>query len=129
MTTVFHTWAYGRFIEIPENVILVTADVVGLYQSIPHEVGLREALNKRDEKTIPTEELLKMTEFLLKNNYFEFGSKIKQISRTVIGTRFAPPYICIFMSDLETKFLQSQHLEPSVWLQYIDDIFFHLDPW
>ena len=86
MTTVFHTWAYGRFIEIPENVILVTADVVGLYQSIPHEVGLREALNKRDEKTIPTEELLKMAEFVLKNNYFEFGNKIKQqISGTKLG--------------------------------------------
>ena len=38
----------------PENAILVTADVVGLYLSIPHEVGLRalrEALDKRDEKT------------------------------------------------------------------------------
>ena len=46
---------------ILENAILVTADVVGLYPSIPHEVGLTalgKALNKRDEKTIPTEELL-----------------------------------------------------------------------
>ena len=33
-----------------------------------HEVGLRalrEALNKRDEKTIPTEVLLKMADFVL----------------------------------------------------------------
>ena len=116
---------------IPENVILMTTDVVGLYPSIPHEVGLRalrEALNKRDEKTIPTEELLKMAEFVLKNNYFEFGNKIKQqISGTAIGTKFAPPYACIFMSDLETKFLESQHLQPLVWLWYIDDVF--LDPW
>ena len=93
---------------------MVTADVVGLYPSIPHEVGLRalrEALNKRDEKTIPTQELLKMEEFVLKNNYFEFGTKIKQqISGTTIGTKFAPPYECLFMSNLETKFLESQHL-------------------
>ena len=136
-------WSYikdsGDFIKkinnldlIPENAILVTADVVGLYPSIPHEVGLRamrEALNKRDEKTIPTEELLKMAEFVLKNNYFEFGNKIKQqISGTAIGTKFAPPYACIFMSDLETKFLQSQHLQPLVWLQYTDDIF-SSGPW
>ena len=104
--------------------------MVGLYPSIPHEVGLRalrEALNKRDEKIIPTEELLKMAEFVLKNNYFEFGNKIKQqISGTAIGTKFAPPYACIFMSDLETKFLQSQHLQPLVWLRYIDDVFFIL---
>ena len=131
-------WSYikdsGDFIKkinnldlIPENAILVTADVVGLYPSIPHEVGLRalrEALNKRDEKIIPTEELLKMAEFVLKNNYFEFGNKIKQqISGTAIGTKFAPPYAYIFMSDVETKFLESQHLQPLVWLRYIDDIF------
>ena len=28
------------------------------------------------------------------------------------------------MSDLETKFLESQHLQALVWLRYIDDIFF-----
>ena len=80
---------------IPENAILVTADVVGLYPNIPHEVGLRalrEALDKRDEKTIPTEELLKMAVFVLKNNYFEFGNKIKQISGTAIGSKFAPRF-------------------------------------
>ena len=45
--------------SIPENAILVTADLLGLYPSKPHEVSLRalwEALHKRDEKIIPTEE-------------------------------------------------------------------------
>ena len=80
----------NNLVLIPENAILVTADVVSLYPSIPHEVGLRllrEALDKRDEKTIPTEELLKLVEFVFKNNYFELGNKIKQqISGTDIGT-------------------------------------------
>ena len=70
-----------------------SANVVGLYPIIPHEVGLRalrEALDKRDEKTIPREELLKMAEFAFKNNFFEFGNKIeKQISGTAIGTKVA----------------------------------------
>ena len=84
-------WSYikdsGDFIKkinnlgsIPENVIFVTADVVDLYPTIPHDVGVRalgEALNKKEEKAIPTEELLKMAEFVLKNNYFEFGNKTK----------------------------------------------------
>ena len=30
----------GRIGDIPKNTILVTADVVGLYPSIPHKVGL-----------------------------------------------------------------------------------------
>ena len=39
--------------KIPDNTILVTADVVGLYPNIPHNVGLRalkEALDKREQK-------------------------------------------------------------------------------
>ena len=27
------------------------------------------------------------------------------------------------MSDLETKFLEGQHLQPFVWLRYINDVF------
>ena len=62
--------------KMPPNAILVTADVVGLYPSIP--------------------------EFVLKNNYFEFHAKVKkQISQTVIGTKFGPPYKCIFMDKVE----------------------------
>ena len=66
--------------SIPKNAILVTADVVGLYPSIPHEAGLkilREVLDKREQHTIPTSELLRMADFVLKNNYFEFSGQIK----------------------------------------------------
>ena len=114
--------------SIPKNTNFVRTDVVDLYPSLPHEVGLSamgEALEKRDKKTIPMEKLLKMAEFVLKNNYFEFGNKIKkEISRTSIGTKFAAPCACIFMGDFETEFLEGQHLQPLVWLRYIDDIFF-----
>ena len=40
----------------------MTADVVGLYPSIPHEAGLRalkEVLNRREDKKISTEDLKK----------------------------------------------------------------------
>ena len=114
--------------SITENAILVTADVVGLYPSIQHEVdlrALREALDKRDEKAIITEEFLKWAEFVLESNYLEFGDKIKQqIYGTAIGTKFVPPYACIFMSELDSKFLEGQHLQPLIWLRYTDDIFF-----
>ena len=54
-------------INIPNDALLVTADVVGLYPNIPHEVGLsalREALDKRTRKEIPTENRIKMAEFV-----------------------------------------------------------------
>ena len=115
-------------IDIPNDALLVTADVVGLNPSIPHEAGLsvlREALDKRTRKKIPTENLIKMAEFVLKNNIFEFDTEVyQQISGTAIGTKFAPPYACIFMDQLETKFLENQNLKPLVWFHYIDVIFF-----
>ena len=115
-------------IKIPNNALLVTADVVGLYPSIPHESGLnalREALEQRSRKEIPTENLIKMAEFVLKNNFFEFDSKVfQQIAETAIGTKFVPPYACIFMDQLETKFLETPTFKPLVWFRYIDDIFF-----
>ena len=87
--------------SIPEGSLLVTADVVGLYPNIPNELGLealKKALDNQEVKPIPTKDLVNMAEFILKNNYFEFNGECKQqISGTAIGTKFAPPYACIFM--------------------------------
>ena len=115
-------------LRVPKDAFLVTADVVGLYPNIPHEAGLKslkEALDRRREKKISTEDLVKMAEFVLKNNYFEFDRSVyQQVSGTAIATKFAPPYACIFMDRLENSFLETQSLKPLVWLRYIDDIFF-----
>ena len=113
---------------IPDNALLVTADVVGLYPSIPHQAGLstlKEALDKRLLKKIPTDDLIKMAELVLSNNFFEFNSDtFQQISGTAIGTKCAPPHACIYMDQAEQKFLATQIDQPLIWLRYIDDIFF-----
>ena len=47
----------------------MTADVVGLYPSITREAllrALKEVLDKREEKKIYAEDLIKMAEFALK---------------------------------------------------------------
>ena len=69
------------------------------------------------------EELLKMLEYVLKNNCFKFGNKIKQqISKTAISTKFAPPK-CIFSGAI-LKLNLGQYLKSLGWLLYINDIFF-----
>ena len=72
-----------------------------------------------------------MADFVLKNNFFEFNGEVKrQKSGTAIGTKFAPPYACIFMDAVETEFILSQYLQPFISLCYTDDIFFiwtHID--
>ena len=66
-----------------------------------------------------------MAEFVLKNNIFEFNGNVKQqVAGTAVGTKFAPPYACIYMDEEETKLLKTQELHPLVWFWYIDDIFF-----
>ena len=62
-----------------------------------HKVGLKML---RNCKEIPTENLNKMAEFVLKNNYFEFISSVfKQISSTAIWTKIYSQYACIFMNQ------------------------------
>ena len=64
-----------------------------------------------------------MTEFVFKINFFEFNNQIKQqISGTVIGTKCAPTYACIFIDKAE--FLETQADKTFWWVRYIDDIFF-----
>ena len=101
---------------------------MGLHPNIPHEAGLkalREVLDKREQHSIPTSELIWMPDFVLKNSYFELNGQIKQrISGTAIGTKFAPPYVCLFMDKTETAFLETQELQSLAWFRCIDDIFF-----
>ena len=54
--------------HVPQDAIMVTADVVGLYPSIPYDAGLkalRKSLDNRENKTISTDDLTKMAEFVL----------------------------------------------------------------
>ena len=36
------------------------------------------------------------------------GETKQQISGTAVGTKFAPPYACIFMDQVESEFLKTQ---------------------
>ena len=112
--------------SLPENVILITEDVGGFYPTIPYEAGLQvleEALENRNHKQISTDKLIKMAQFVLKNNFFKSNNVFQQISGTAIGTEFAPPYACIFMDQIVTKYLTSQSHLPILWFRYIDGIF------
>ena len=85
-------WSYirdsGDFIDkmkrigkVPEGSFLVTADVVGLYPSIPHKeriLALKCKLEEQTSSKVPTNDLVKLAEFVLKNNFFEFNNQIKQ---------------------------------------------------
>ena len=91
--------AVGKF---PDRAILVTIDVVGLYPHIPHDEGLtavRKALNNRCVSEIPANDIVDLTELVLKNNNFEFDGKLCLQKRgTAMGLEWRPLLpICLCM--------------------------------
>ena len=113
--------------DLPDDFLLCTIDVVGLYPNIPHEDGLtalRRKLDARENKDISTDSLMELAECVLKNNVFEHNKRVfRQKQGTAIGTKMAPSYAILFMSDFEEAFLKSSPYKPYVWWRYIDDIF------
>ena len=69
--------------------------MVGIYPSTPHNEGisaLKQKLEEQPSLRTPTNDLVELAEFVLKNNLFEFNDKVNhQISGTAIGTKFASP--------------------------------------
>ena len=78
--------------------------------------ALEETLEKRESKQISTDNLIKLDNFVLQNYYFELNGEVKQHTlETAIKTKFAPPYACIFMDQIESDFLKTQQHQPLVW--------------
>ena len=95
-----------RYID-PDHDIY-TCDIVSLYTSIRHELGLEAlkfwVLEYRDliPPRISLDFILEAAEFVLVNNYFQFdGIVYLQLTGTAIGTKFAPPYACLTCGYLE----------------------------
>ena len=101
---------------LPDDIILCTIDVVGLYPNMLHYeglIGLRKSLESREDKTISMDSLMDLGECVLKNNIFEHNlSFFKQIRGTTLGTKMAPSYAIIFMGDLGEQILQDCSFKP-----------------
>ena len=57
------------------NTLLATFDVIGLFTNMIHQEGLKaihDALDKRENKEVPTDNVVKIMGILLNNNIFEF---------------------------------------------------------
>ena len=97
--------------ELPDNAVLVTIDVVGLYTNIPRDLGIeivKQKLETRKNKEVPTDFLIKLLELLLKFNIFEFDEKFfNQLLGTSMGTKAAPNYADIVMAYMDKKILEA----------------------
>ena len=65
-----------------------------------------------------------MLDMVLTMNNFRFdGNHYLQTAGTAMGTRVAPTYANIFMSDFEERHVYTYPKQPTLWRRFIDDIF------
>ena len=95
---------------VSEDSLLVTLDVVSLYTSIPHDLGVQaiEFWLHEKETSLRTRFvkgfILSAINLILKNNYFQFQDEVYlQLSGTAMGTKMAPTYAILVMGFLEEK--------------------------
>ena len=102
--------------KFPKNINkdsrIICCDVVSLYTSIPHELGLkaiefwidklRYLIPSRFSKVF----ILEGVSFVLENNNFNFDGKIwRQVVGTAMGKEVASPYACLTVGYLEETIL------------------------
>ena len=87
---------------------LYSSDIVSLYTSIQHDLGLKALRYWIDKfrdlipSRIPTDFILDAAKLVLTNNYFFFNDMMYlQLIGTAMGTIFAPPYSCLTIGYLE----------------------------
>ena len=129
-TTDFLNMIKGIKLEKNCNYIMGTLDVTSLYTNIPHDEGL-EAVSKALEKFRPknqnpkNESLIQLLRLVLTCNNFQFNdTNYLQLQGTAMGTKMAPSYSCIMMSQLEERMLDAHPLKPKIFKRFIDDCWF-----
>ena len=117
----------------PPGSFPVTIDIVNMYGNIPIDgpqgglAAFERAMNKREDKSVPTYFLVALLSLILRGNIFEFAGQLwRQLIGTAMGTRTGPTYANLFMGWLEVEKLLGlwQGTTPHRWRRYIDDILF-----
>uniref|UniRef100_A0A8C5WFM7 Reverse transcriptase domain-containing protein n=1 Tax=Leptobrachium leishanense TaxID=445787 RepID=A0A8C5WFM7_9ANUR len=112
--------------------ILVSLDVVSLYNNIPHSVGLRATQHflKSKYSDQDTEFILSLLDYILNHNYFLFQNQFYLQTRgTAMGTSCAPSYANLYLAWWEKLIVFSTEMTRfsmyvKNWMRYIDDILF-----
>ena len=116
----------------PPGTIPVTLDIVGMYNNVPVDEGLRafsKLMDDRLDQTIPTTFLLKLMKFVAESSVFVFDSELfLQLLGVAMGSRSSPTFACLFVGVLEALMLVAWEVQggllPHLLRRFIDDVFF-----
>ena len=119
------------FPPLPENAILVTADVPALYRNIPPDEGIEFVLHylKLHANILPPgtpspHTIGVLLETILKNNNLSFMDRhFLQLVGTAMGTKAAPPNSNLFMDRHKETTREAFIWAIPFWKRFIDVIF------
>ena len=118
---------------LPQDIILVTLDVTSLYTNVPL-LQAKQAVGRVLTRTRPwatepsNQSLIRLLDFVFTKNVFTFsdGNKLHyyvQTSGVSMGSKCAPSVACTYMGEFERQHVYTYHLQPFLWLRYVDDVF------
>ena len=89
--------------------------------------AIRESLDRRKTKKIPTEDLIELGEIVLRSNEFTFeGVRYQQKEGKAIGSKMGKNYACTYMGKWEEEVQERAERElgkkPKMWFRFVDDI-------
>ena len=110
---------------------LVSFDVTSLFTPVPVDEALRVVKAKLDtdetlhERTsIPSAHLIELVGLFLGSTCFKFQGKFyEQSDGATMGSPLSPVIANIYMEHLEETTLRTAPLQPTLWLEYVDDAF------
>eukprot|EP00731_Ephydatia_muelleri_P027043 Em0018g1143a len=101
---------------LPEDTILVTADVKSLYTMIPQDEGIEALLKCSDFLPFPPHLTKTALSLVLKKNVFRFNKQMyHQKTGVAMGSPISPTLAIVFMDSLETPFQASRPLKPLLY--------------
>ena len=106
--------------QIPNAAFLVTLDVFSLYTNIPHGEGINAcaiALRSNNQTKPSVRHLTDLFRHVLtKNNFTFLNRNFLQVQGTAMGTKMAPSYANLFMSDLEDTINKSPRASRLIYI-------------
>ena len=120
----------GEVQKLEEGQFMFAMDVVALYPSVPRmkaREAMRENLEARRIKKIPTEDLLELGDMVLRSNEFQYeGERHIQKEGTAIGSKMGKNYACAYMGKWEeevgSKAMAQLGKRAKVWFRFVDDV-------
>jgi len=111
---------------LPKDTIIFCLDVKALYPSVPRDearAAAIEALNRRKDPEIPTEDVIVMMDTVLENNTFSFNDgHFIQTEGTAIGSRLGMNYASTYMGAWEEKLFRQSEKQPLAYFRFVDDV-------